>query len=730
MANTRDGYVDVLFDGNTYQKTEPLFQYDHGIALRVRGQPSNNQFQIHCSAIGQKHSLSVLGQWEDDVQMAFIPDAVLTQDKDIVCYIYLENNDLGITIYEIDIPVIPRAMPGSGNYTPEQTSNYDVQASNLSSLIEETSTAIQNANTAAASADSALQQAIQDIQAEGQTQTGAVTAEGIRVLGTIPSDYTALAGDVGDLKSAFNFDMLDLNCANILDFITKSNRTSQNVTWSWNGNVLSAVGTASATANYSLFSSQTELPPGISAGKTYRVLHSTDKITTKIYDYTGGFTVELFNSKQPGQFAVPENCVGMIIRFTVGSGVAADESVVPCIVDTKTNKEIVSEINGINENRKMDLMNIGKSFRALPIDKTINLIDNATLATGYILVSNVPTVKANYFYSDYIEIDGLPFCYRDQGASISNLVSCYDASKNFIGAIDYVSHSEYYERITDHAPALNQYYKVIPLPGTVFIRVNGRYTTNIMLCPLFYPSKYVAYGETYYKDALKVAMFGDSITYGTNGDDHSTPAEKNLPYWVEKITGCIVDNHGVGSMGWVSTQYLTEIAYDKISSVDLTGYDVITLCYGVNDTGAVLGEYNSTDETTIMGQINKCVKYIGAQNPKARIIIIAPWNGASSTATFPAWGYGRKVYYSATGDTTRTKTRKDLSNAESELCNVYGCGFIGQNDCPLNGFGLGTAEGVTPGPFIGADLVHPSLDGYKAMGEWLAAKISGIVAFK
>ena len=49
--------------------------------------------------------------------------------------------------------------------------------------------------------DAARQQAIQDIQAEGQTQTGAVTAEGIRVLDTIPSDYTALAGDVDALYS-------------------------------------------------------------------------------------------------------------------------------------------------------------------------------------------------------------------------------------------------------------------------------------------------------------------------------------------------------------------------------------------------------------------------------------------------------------------------------------------------------------------------------------------------
>ena len=360
-------------------------------------------------------------------------------------------------------------------------------------------------------------------------------------------------------------------------------------------------------------------------------------------------------------------------------------------------------------------------------DRTINLINPSTLTTGYILVNNVPTARANYWYSDYIFIGRHTIYYRDQGASISNLVSCYGKDKNYIGMVDYNS-AVGYERITGTEPT--NYYKITPLPGTVYIRVNGRYTSNLMLCPYFYPQKYVAYGETYYMDALKVAMFGDSITYGTNGNDHSNPVVQNLPYWVKKITGMVVDNQGVGSMGWVSTQYLTDIAYDKISSVDLSGYDVITLCYGVNDTGAVLGTYDSTDESTIMGQINKCVRYIGAQNPKARIIIIAPWSGASSGATFPKWGYGRTVYYAAVGDTTRTKTRQDLSDAEKELCRVYGLGFIGQEDSPLNGFGLGAADGTTPGPYIGTDLVHPSVDGYKAMGEWLAAKINGIVAFR
>ena len=77
--------------------------------------------------------------------------------------------------------------------------------------------------------ETARQQAIQDIQAEGQTQTGAVTAEGIRVLGTIPSDYTALAGDVDDLKSAIDADVSKLaqisgeNLLNVTDFVDIEN---------------------------------------------------------------------------------------------------------------------------------------------------------------------------------------------------------------------------------------------------------------------------------------------------------------------------------------------------------------------------------------------------------------------------------------------------------------------------------------------------------------------------
>ena len=346
-------------------------------------------------------------------------------------------------------------------------------------------------------------------------------------------------------------------------------------------------------------------------------------------------------------------------------------------------------------------------------NKTINLLDSTTLTTGYILVNNVPTTQTNYFYSDYIKIGRTFFCYRDQGASIGYLISCYDADKNYIGAVDYGAQKDgsYYERVTGTSPT--SYYKIMPRRGTVYIRVNGRYTSNLMLCPYFYPEKAIGYGEIYERNALKVAMFGDSITYGTDGNT-SERTDLNLVYWLSKLTPYMIDNYGEGSMGWVSTEYNNRIAYDKISEVDLTKYDVITLCFGVNDSAATMGSYDSTDETTIMGQVNKCIKYIGAQNPSAKIIIIAPWNGRKY-GTFPDWRYASR--------TSGGFTRFELSDELQRAAAYYHCGFISQDDSPLFAFGLGTVNNDKTGPYLGSDNVHPSEAGYKAIGYWLSEKL-------
>lgn len=55
--------------------------------------------------------------------------------------------------------------------------------------------------TQAAASAAAAAQSLGDVQAAGQAQVAMINAEGTRVLGSIPSDYTALSGSVSDLQA-------------------------------------------------------------------------------------------------------------------------------------------------------------------------------------------------------------------------------------------------------------------------------------------------------------------------------------------------------------------------------------------------------------------------------------------------------------------------------------------------------------------------------------------------
>lgn len=204
---------------------------------------------------------------------------------------------------------------------------------------------------------------------------------------------------------------------------------------------------------------------------------------------------------------------------------------------------------------------------------------------------------------------------------------------------------------------------------------------------------------------FNVAMFGDSITLGTNGDT-AQPNSYSMPDILAVETNANVTNYGVGSMGWVSTRYYNKIAYDKISETDLTGVDVVTLAFGVNDSASPLGELDSSDETTIMGQFNKCIQYLGTTYPKLTIIVIAPWNNTAS-GSFPDWSYGVRR--------SGGWTRQELSDALKERSEYYHINFIGQENSPANGYNLPK--------LIGEDGVHPNKYGYKILGSWLAGEL-------
>lgn len=206
----------------------------------------------------------------------------------------------------------------------------------------------------------------------------------------------------------------------------------------------------------------------------------------------------------------------------------------------------------------------------------------------------------------------------------------------------------------------------------------------------------------------RIAWFGDSVAYGTNGNGGRVAKASRLPEHTAALLDAVVDNYGVGSQGYIGL--IEAKAYDNISSKDLTKDDVIVINYGVNDGFKPLGDWNSLDESTIMGQFNKIVSYLGTNYPGKRVIVVAPINGRNA-GTFPKYWYGVQ--------SSTATSRQVLSDALKQACRYYNIPYIEQTDGPISGYSIQT--------LIGGDGVHPSPEGYDALSCWLAGELHRLI---
>lgn len=215
----------------------------------------------------------------------------------------------------------------------------------------------------------------------------------------------------------------------------------------------------------------------------------------------------------------------------------------------------------------------------------------------------------------------------------------------------------------------------------------------------------------YRKRQVKMACFGDSIMYGQNGNTSSQVEEQyRIPSLLAYNLNIETTNYGVGSQGYLGL--ISETAYDNISSKDLTQFNAMLMCYGVNDGYKDLGTWDSTDETTIMGQFNKIVAYVFSQNPSIRLIVVAPYNGRN-VGTFPKYWYGDRTHPDG------YVSRQVLSDTLKQACEYYNIPYIEQKNSPINGYTIQT--------LIGTDGVHPSLEGYFQLGAWLSGEVGRLI---
>ena len=210
---------------------------------------------------------------------------------------------------------------------------------------------------------------------------------------------------------------------------------------------------------------------------------------------------------------------------------------------------------------------------------------------------------------------------------------------------------------------------------------------------------------------LKVANFGDSLTWGRDGAGSSTTRTNyTITNAIRNILGYDADNYGVGGIGFFEDAG-GQIALTKLQATDITDYDVITLAFGTNDNSATLGTVNDTSGT-MLGALYQCIAYIRSVNKKCKIIVIAPPNASSFGSASTDYWYGHKR--GSLYDYTLT----ELVEGMRELCKKYHVGFIDNYESGLDQFNITT---------LMPDGVHFNDEGYEIYSTYIAKQIGSMI---
>ena len=504
-----------------------------------------------------------------------------------------------------------------------------------------------------------------------------------------------------DTIATLTEEMEDNACVNYLPPYPDAGETTKNgITYHCNDNVFTFSGTSSATTIVWLYDLENELPAWWIPGKTVRVMFnkgvSYRRVYFRIYGYAADGSVTLLLDLTDGgvyEYTIPDRAdlKGIQVRYHIPSGALTDTTATIRILSTTTNAELAQIV--------------GDARTALPV----TMVDGLYIRGE----SGAERANASLLASEPIDVSsyrGMPISVRSYLNGVIGFAFYSALPCNADTYISGVSGN------TSGMAEIDSEVTVTVPDNAAYLRISGYtgYDQNCRIVPNVTLAQVSEQAQQGGKRVFQrnIAMFGDSITWGRDGNGASTDRTENtIPETVAKMLGVSVANYGVSGMGWLPTSTCPDPIYTKLTTVDLTMYDTVTICLGVNDGFSPLGEWNSEDETTVMGQVNKCIKHIYAQNPSVRLVLIAPFNGRN-VGSFPDYWY-------TDSDSTSYTSRNRLSDALEKVCDYYWIPYIDQHDGPVNAYTIQT--------LIGEDGVHPSEEGYKRIGEWIAGELRRLI---
>lgn len=150
----------TFFVRETSCYAQPLWQWDYGQVLVIKGVTLPESFEVHWTDKTSGTTTTTLGQTVDGVSSVEVPDVYLESGNNIFAYVYLhETESDGETEYKVTIPVLPRPKPVHETPTP-------VQQTEIEQLIARLETAVESAEAAAAEAEEAAEKTRQNVVVE------------------------------------------------------------------------------------------------------------------------------------------------------------------------------------------------------------------------------------------------------------------------------------------------------------------------------------------------------------------------------------------------------------------------------------------------------------------------------------------------------------------------------------------------------------------------------------
>lgn len=194
--------------------------------------------------------------------------------------------------------------------------------------------------------------------------------------------------------------------------------------------------------------------------------------------------------------------------------------------------------------------------------------------------------------------------------------------------------------------------------------------------------------------------FGDSITRGYTG---LGTASKPYPVSIGNALNLKMTNEGVDGTGWyVDNNNTGSTGYDKLMAYDLTGVDLITIAFGINDY--IIGTQSLADIRT---KIEDVIDHISSTYPMTAMIFITPilYAGRGSSSTDFAFGQAGNAGW----------TLQEYTDMVVDVCQDNHIPVIDQSkSCFVNKFNYSS---------LLTDNLHPTDNGYYKLGCILSGEV-------